>query len=275
MKRKIVQIDEEKCNGCGLCIPNCHEGALKIVGGKAKLVSDAYCDGLGNCLGHCPQDAITVVEKEVAAFDFAATNRHLKKIGKPVLRDNPIETRNMPNKEKGGAKMPHKNSIGSTMCGCPGTAIREFGVGASSTGETSMPGIDKGAEQTSQLTQWPVQLSLIPPNAGFLRGADLLISADCVSVANPNFHTLLLKGRKVVMGCPKLDDVSEYKEKIKTMIEINDFNSITVAVMEVPCCAALYSAVEEALDETGKRVTLKKVVVGVDGTANKDLRMHY
>jgi len=266
VKRKIVEIDEDKCNGCGLCVPNCHEGALKIIDGKARLIKADYCDGLGNCLGHCPQDAITVVEKDVVAFDFAATNKHLKKIGKPKLEHDPLgningqEVKDRKSDERDGnmMHMMHKNSMDSP-CGCPGSAIREFNQESG----TSMK--SAGTVQKSELTQWPVQLSLIPPNAGFLQGADLLISADCVSVANPNFHSKLLKGRKIVMGCPKLDDVSGYKDKIKTMIELNDLNSITVAVMEVPCCRALYSAVESALDESGKRVTLKKVVIGVDG----------
>lgn len=251
VKRKIVRIDEKKCNGCGKCVPNCHEGALQIVDGKARLVSDVYCDGLGNCLGHCPQDAITITEKDVDAFDFKATNKHLRKIGREELAHDPLKQ-----PEKGVNVLETKNTM---ACGCPGTMVREFGQT-----EKKIAASDMGL-QNSELRQWPVQLELVPPNAGFLNGADLLISADCVSAADPNFHTRLLKGRRLLMGCPKLDDVKQYKEKIRTIFELNDINTITVAMMEVPCCQGLYHAVEQALDESGKRITLRKVVLGVDG----------
>ncbi|MBW2965398.1 4Fe-4S binding protein [Candidatus Woesearchaeota archaeon] len=251
VKRNIVHIDEEKCNGCGLCVPNCHEGALQIINGKARLVSDVYCDGLGNCLGHCPQDAITILEKEVAGFDFKATNEHLRSIGREELDHNPLSE-----KPKGVNHLETKHTM---ACGCPGTMVREFGHAGQDTTE-----LDSG-KQESQLRQWPVQLNLVPPNAGFLRGADLLISADCVSAADPNFHSRMLKGRRLLMGCPKLDDIQHYKEKIQAIFELNDINTITVAIMEVPCCQGLYDAVEQALDESGKRITLRKVILGVDG----------
>ncbi len=248
MKRKIVEIDEEKCNGCGLCIPNCHEGALKIVDGKAKLASEVYCDGLGDCLGHCPEDAIRVVEKDVKEFDFKSTNKHLKEIGREKLKENPMEKRKDEDKMKP-----------DLACGCPGTMEREL-----KKEETS--GTCNKGEIVSQLQQWPVQLKLLSPGASFFQDADLLIAADCVGFASPNFHNQLLKGKILVIGCPKLDDLEEYKKKIRAIIDYNDLNTITVAVMEVPCCSGMYKAVEEALDESGKRITLKKIVVGVDGS---------
>ncbi len=251
MKRKIIEIDEEKCNGCGLCIPNCHEGALQIVNGKAKLVNEVYCDGLGNCLGHCPEDAIRVVEKEVKDFDFKATNKHLKEISKDELKENPLE------------KSCRGNEIKPDLpCGCPGTMERDLK-------KEEMTGGNNKTEVVSQLQHWPIQLRLLTPNAACFQDADLLIAADCVGFTNPNFHNQLLKGKTLVIGCPKLDDIEEYKEKIKAIIKCNDLNTITVATMEVPCCHGLYQAVEEALDESGKRITLKKVVVGVDGKVIK------
>jgi len=246
VKRKIVEIDEEKCNGCGKCIPDCHEGALQIVDGKAKLVSEVYCDGLGNCLGHCPQDAIRIVEKEVKDFDFDETNKHLKNIGRKELKENPMEK---------PAETPTEKPK-ELPCGCPGTMMRDMRKPES--------GDSNPSNHESELQHWPIQLRLLPPNAGFFKGADLLIAADCVGFANPNLHQLM-KGKSVVIGCPKLDNIEEHSEKIKAIIEMNDLNTITVAMMEVPCCHGFYRIVEEALDESGKRITLKRIVIGVDG----------
>ena len=249
VKRSIVVIDEEKCNGCGLCIPACHEGALQIVDGKAKLVKDIYCDGLGNCLGHCPQDAIKIVEKDAKEFDFEATNKHLKEIGKQELEENPLEEKT--------EKLP---------CGCPGTMVRDL-RGEQNTDSTQI----SSEEQTSQLKQWPIQLNLLPPNAPFFQNSDLLISADCVGFATPNLHNNLLKGKSIAIGCPKLDNVSEYQEKIQSIIEMSNPKTITVAIMEVPCCHGLYYAVEQATQNSGKEIPVKKIVVGVKGTTKENL----
>ncbi len=255
VKRKIVEIDEDKCNGCGLCVPNCHEGAIQIIDGKARLVNEVYCDGLGNCLGHCPQDAITIVERDVKDFDFKKTNQHLKKIGKTQLTEDPLKSMK--------SKDAHKTASNTLPCGCPGSAMRDIQPKQNSKDSNSSP------ELESELRQWPVQLNLLPPNARFFENADVLIAADCVAFACPNFHPKLLKGKSLAIGCPKLDDISAYKEKIKSMIELCDPNTITVAIMEVPCCGGLYSAVEEALEESGKRITLKRLVVGIDGSLRK------
>ncbi|MFH1752229.1 MAG: 4Fe-4S dicluster domain-containing protein [archaeon] len=240
--RNLIEIDEIKCNGCGLCIPNCHEGALKIVDGKAKLVSEVYCDGLGNCLGHCPKGAIKIVKKEVKAFDFKKTNLHLKKIGRKELKENPLKEEKTMEK-----KLP---------CGCPGTMAREINQTRS---------VKKDFKQVSQLKQWPVQLSLLPHNASFFDGAHLLVSADCVPFATANFHSRLLVGKTVLIGCPKLDDVEAYKEKLIEIFKSNKVKSITVAIMEVPCCYGLASLVEEALKKSGKSIPLIKEVVSVSG----------
>lgn len=272
VKRKIIKIDEKKCNGCGLCIPNCPEGALQIIDGKARLVSDLFCDGLGACIGHCPQGAITIEEREAEPYDEKKTMENIVKQGKNVIKahlehlkehneteylneaikflkekniENPLEV----------DKMEH-----SHFGGCPGAAIREVNTTVNAKNNT---------EQASALRQWPVQLNLLPPSAPFFQNADLLIAADCVPFANANFHSKLLKGKSLAIGCPKLDDIEDYKEKIKAMIEMNDLNTITVAIMEVPCCYGLYNIVEEALDESGKRITLNKVVIGVDGSVQK------
>ncbi|HBN09386.1 MAG TPA: 4Fe-4S ferredoxin [Cyanobacteria bacterium UBA8530] len=228
MLRKIIRIDEEKCNGCGLCIPNCHEGAIKIVDGKAKLISDAHCDGLGACLGHCPQDALTVEERDTDAFDEEVVQRDLAK------------------KEK--IKEP-------LACGCPGTAMRKL----------KAEKIEKPEDLESQLSHWPVQLRLVPPAAPFLQGSDLLICADCVPFAVPDFHSRYLAGRAVLVGCPKLDDLEHYREKLKAVFLEARPSRVTVLRMEVPCCGGLAQAAMEARDRVIPETPLEIHTVGVQG----------
>jgi len=207
--RKIVRIDEEKCTGCGLCIPACAEGALKIVNGKAKLISDKYCDGLGACIGECPQGAITIEERETEDFDEEAVEEHLK-------------------------------------------------------GERPVPAAHP-AKNESMLSQWPIQLALLPPNAPFFENADLLIAADCVPFTYANFHSDFLRNRKLVVGCPKLDDVKFYKEKLTEIFRRSNIRSVTVVNMEVPCCFGLYHLVKEALDSSGKSAPLKQETISIRG----------
>lgn len=272
--RKIIKIDEEKCTGCGLCIPNCPEGALQIIDGKARLVSDLFCDGLGACIGHCPEGAITIEEREAEPYSERKVMRNIIKQGENVIEAHlkhlkeHNETRYLNEaieflKEK-GIENPLEEKSGCLSC--PGAAVKDLGK---KPGERSG---DAAAEQESELRQWPVQLNLLPPNASFFNNSDLLIAADCVPFANPDFHSNLLKGKTLAVGCPKLDDIKTYKEKIKAIIETNDLNTITVAIMEVPCCYGLYKIVEEALDESGKRITLKKVVVGIDGEIKNKIK---
>jgi Fe-S-cluster-containing hydrogenase component 2 len=233
--RKIVKIDEEKCNGCGLCIPNCAEGALRIVDGKAKLMSEKFCDGLGACLGHCPQDAIAVIEREAEEFDEKAVEIHLHKQIESQSKHPPV------------------------FAGCPSSRAIHFKVTeAKSEPASATPGV-------SQLSHWPVQLKLVPINAPYFQDADLLIAADCVPFAYPDFHRDFLKGKAVVVGCPKLDDVQYYKEKLTEIFKASSIKSITLPYMEVPCCFGLVKATEEAIAASGKQIPLKKVKIGIRG----------
>ena len=276
-KRKIIKIDEDKCNGCALCIPNCPEGALKVIDGKVRLISDLFCDGLGACIGHCPLGAITIEEREAEHYDERKVMKNIVKQGKNTIKAHlqhlkeHNETKYLNEaikflKDKNikiqleDDKMEHLH-FGS----CPGAAMRDFRSKDGKKSEESQ----KSMEQKSELRQWPVQLNLLPPGAPFFQDSDLLIAADCVPFANANFHSELLKGKSLVIGCPKLDDVEAYKEKIKSIIEMNELNTITTAIMEVPCCHGLYAATEEALNESGKRITLKKIVVGIDGSITR------
>ena len=233
--RKIVRIDEEKCNGCGLCIPNCAEGALQIINGKAKLVSEKFCDGLGACLGHCPEDAITVIEREAAEFDEKAVEAFLHK--KPEAKPQPTPV----------------------FTGCPSSRALQFKVPEARTETVS------ATLSVSQLTQWPVQLKLVPINAPYFQDADLLIAADCAPFAYPDFHRDFLKGKALVVGCPKLDDIQLYKEKLTEIFKTNSIKSVTVPYMEVPCCFGLVKVTEDAIAASGKNIPLKKVKIGIRG----------
>ena len=235
--RKIVRIDEEKCDGCGLCIPNCVEGALQIIDGKAKLISEKFCDGLGACLGHCPQDAIAVIERQAEDFDEKAVEVHLHK---------KHETQPQPEPQP-------------AFTGCPSSRAMQFKVPESTTdAESAVPSI-------SMLSQWPVQLKLVPVNAPYFQYADLLIVADCVPFAYPNFHQDFLKGKAVVVGCPKLDDIQYYRGKLTEIFKANPIKSVTVPYMEVPCCLGLVKATEDAIAASGKKIPLKKVKIGIRG----------
>jgi NAD-dependent dihydropyrimidine dehydrogenase PreA subunit len=240
--RKIVKIDEEKCNGCGLCIPNCAEGAIRIIDGKARLISEKFCDGLGACLGHCPEDAVKVIEREAEEFDEKAVEAHLhaKKEGQPRTE-------------------PQPKSQPTAFSGCPSSRPMQF--------KMAEPDARVTASQTSasMLSHWPVQLKLVPVNAPYFRDADLLVVADCVPFAYPDFHQDFLKGKAVVVGCPKLDDVEYYVEKLTEIFKSNSIKSITLPYMEVPCCFGLVKAVEEALKSSGKTIPLKKVKIGIQG----------
>jgi Fe-S-cluster-containing hydrogenase component 2 len=236
--RKIIKIDEDKCDGCGLCIPNCAEGALQIIDGKVRLIHDKYCDGLGDCLGHCPQDALHLIEREAEEFDEEAVEELLRK------------------QQVGTAKV---------HMGCPGSRVLNVEKEHKVAEPEAVSSSDVAIKIKSQLTHWPVQLELVPPNAAFLKGADLLVTADCVPFAYPNYHLELLKGKKTVVGCPKLDDLRGYVDKLIAIIKNNDLNSITVAFMEVPCCTGLVRAVEAALAEAGRDVPLTKIQISMDG----------
>jgi Fe-S-cluster-containing hydrogenase component 2 len=232
MRRKVVHIDEARCDGCGRCVPSCAEGAITISGGKARL-ADVLCDGLGACLGDCPQGAISVVERDAAPFDPAAA--------------------------------PHAAHAPEAP-GCAGSVPRPVGRrGLAVVAEpASAPAVRGGGPG---LAHWPVQLQLVPPHAPFLRGADLLVAADCVSLACPTFHSELLAGRAVVVGCPKLDDLSAHVERLTRILAREDGPArVTVARMEVPCCATLACAARRAAQASGREVPVAEVVVGLDGS---------
>jgi len=235
--RKIVKIDEKRCTGCGLCIPNCVEGTLRIVDGKAKLLSEKFCDGLGACLGHCPEDAITVIETEAEDFDEKAVEVHL-------------------HKQKESQSHPEPRPV---FTGCPSSRAMHFEV-PETQAETAST-----TRSVSRLTQWPVQLKLVPINAPYFEDADLLVAADCVPFAYPDFHRDFLKEKAVVMGCPKLDDIQYHKEKLIEIFRANSIKSVTVPYMEVPCCFGLVKATEDAIAASGKNIPLKKIKIGIRG----------
>ncbi|BCS56068.1 ATP-binding protein [Geobacter sp. SVR] len=246
MLRKIVKIDQEKCDGCGLCVPSCAEGAITIVNGKAVLAADNLCDGLGACLGECPQDAITVEEREADAFDEAAVEQHLAAQGKPAsVHHQPAPA----------APAPHHHGGG----GCPGSRAMSFAR------PQQAPADQPAGSRQSQLAQWPVQLHLVPTTAPYFQGADLLITADCVPVAYAGYHEDFLKGKAVVMGCPKLDDNNFYVQKLTELFTKSDIKSITVLKMEVPCCGGIAMAARQALAASGKQIPYNEVTIGIQG----------
>jgi NAD-dependent dihydropyrimidine dehydrogenase PreA subunit len=250
--RKIVNINEDKCDGCGLCVPSCAEGAIKIIDGKAKLLSDNLCDGLGACLGECPQGAIEITERDADEYDEAAVKNHLEKEGKSM---NNIHGQHQHGQHHGG--------------GCPGSRMMEINREQNQQASASVSSDDIEVKIKPQLTQWPVQLMLVPQNAPYFEGADLLITADCVPFAYPNYHLDLLKGKKVVVGCPKLDDIQFYIEKLTGIVKTNNIKSVTVAFMEVPCCGGIVRAAEQAIADSGKNLPLNKVRISINGEAQK------
>ena len=233
MIRKIIHIDEEKCNGCGACAKACHEGAIGMVNGKARLMRDDYCDGLGDCLPACPTGAITFVEREAAAYDEAAVQQ---------------------------SKQAKMNRQGEPLpCGCPGTQSRSIEHKDCDCGAHEAHG-----EMPSRLSQWPVQIKLAPVNAPYFNGAKLLIAADCTAYAFAAFHERFIKGHVTLVGCPKLDGV-DYAEKLTAIIKGNDVKSVTVVRMEVPCCGGLESAAKTALKNSGKFIPWQVVTISTDG----------
>lgn len=256
-KRKIILINEEKCNGCGSCLPGCPEGALKVVDGKARLVKESYCDGLGACLGHCPEGALQIIERDAEEYDVNAA--HLEKES-PALAKEHLE---------------HIHGLGSTntgqaepKSGCPSRQLLQWDA----TGHAGTTGDSPDLVNTSLLTHWPVKLRLLPPNAGFLKNSDLVLIADCVPFAYGNLHSDFLKDKVVASGCPKFDDATAYVEKLVSILESVNLKSITVIYMEVPCCSGFVRIVKDALEKSGVDVPLKTVQIGVKGDIIQALR---
>lgn len=235
MIRKIIQIDEEKCNGCGACAAACHEGAIGMVDGKAKLLRDDYCDGLGDCLPACPTNAISFVEREAAEYNEQA-----------VLENK--------------RKKQLENDGNHHHAGCPGHRMRTFDRESSKEQENTAA----KTNNVSQLAQWPCQIKLVPVNAPYFDGAKLLIAADCTAYAYANMHSEFMKGKITIIGCPKLDE-GDYSEKLTEIIKNNDIKSVTIVRMEVPCCGGLENAAKKALHESGKFIPWQVVTISVDG----------
>lgn len=226
--RNIINIDEDKCNGCGNCVVDCAEAALQIVNGKAKLVKELYCDGLGACMGGCPTGALTIVQREADAFDETATEAHV-----------------------------HAMKAKPEPCGCPSTRSVDF---------ANKEVVGRGVSETRpELTNWPIQLKLIATEAPYLNNADLLMAADCAAFSTINFHSRFIKGRKVVIACPKLDDAQFYFDKLTEMFKVNSINSVTVVRMEVPCCGGLAYITKQAIQKSGKEIPYSEVVIGIKG----------
>ena len=233
--RKIIKIDEEKCDGCGVCIPACVEGALQIIGGKAKLVKEKYCDGLGACLGECPQGAITIEERESEAFDEEAAREHQR--AKEAVHD----------------ELP---------CGCPSATVTQFDAGAKA-GNCCNAASESRLD--SLLTHWPVQLTLVPPGAPFLNGADVMLIADCVPFAYANIHKDFVQDHAVLVACPKLDNFQIHQNELTDLVRESNMNSLTVVHMEVPCCSGLVHMAKQAIAASGKDIPLRDLMIGIKG----------
>lgn len=245
--RQIIKIDEEKCDGCGDCVPSCAEGAIQIIDNKAKVVNETYCDGFGACLGECPQDAITMIEREAPDYDEEAVKRHLAELESkkstplPVIESSPI------------AAPAHG--------GCPGSAMNRFEQPAPAQSQPTTA----ASNLQSQLQHWPVQLMLVPPHAPFLKDADILVCADCVPFTVPDFHSRYLAGKALLVGCPKLDDLQYYHEKLKGIIKEATPKKLTVVKMEVPCCTGIAQVTVQARNEVAPNIPVDVITLGIQG----------
>ena len=240
MRRNIIKIDESKCNGCGLCVTACHEGALQLIDGKARLISESYCDGLGDCLPECPTGAIVIEERETAEYDEVAVNLHMAK------------------------SKPQPEPETTIPCGCPGTQARLL-----AKKQVESTPVLASENSPSQLGQWPCQLKLVPINAPYLDNAHLLIAADCTAFAYPNIHQTFMRNKITLIACPKLDDL-DYSEKLTAILKQHEIKSVTVLKMEVPCCGGILQAVKKALSNSGKMIPWNVVTISTDGRILED-----
>lgn len=269
-RRKVITIDEKKCNGCGACIPNCPEGAIQIIGGKARLISDLFCDGLGACLGACPQGAIHIEERQAQGYDERKVMENIVTHGPEVIRAHlrHLKEHNQERhlaeakaylKERGIAEPPDGSAAPLSGGGCFGSRMIDL------RRKAVEPLRREGREAASMLENWPVQLKLVPVDATYFNGADLLVAADCVPFAYASFHEDLLKGKVLVIACPKLDDIGYYQEKLVGIFSHNNISSVTYAHMEVPCCFGLAGALRSALEEAGKAIPFEEVTISIKG----------
>ena len=271
MLRKIIEIDEDKCTGCGNCIPDCPEGALQLIDGKARLISDLFCDGLGACVGACPVDAMRVVEREAEPYNEEIVMENIIKAGPNTIKAHLEHLQEHGELEfyeqavavlkKRGLPVPEIAEKGEKMaCGCPGSNIREI------TRDSGESGEDVKVSTKSELRQWPVQLHLINPQANYLKDADLLLAADCTPFAYANFHQRFIKGKIAITLCPKLDQgMQQYLEKLVMIFKTQNIKSVTVVHMEVPCCTGIVHLVEKAIRESGKNILLKDYTISITG----------
>jgi len=278
-KRKIIKIDEEKCNGCGLCIPNCPEGALQMIDNKARLISDLFCDGLGACIGYCPEGAITIEEREAEPYNEKKVMENIVKQGKNVIAAHLDHLKGHGDHEhfKEAVEFLKEKNIDiptsagvhahahSHEGGCPGSKVMEFKKTEDGKRKTENRRRKTEDRRDSQLGQWPIQIMLVPPIAPYLNNADLLIAADCVPFAYADFHEGLLKDKVLLIGCPKLDDAEYYKEKLTNIFKTNNIKSITCAHMEVPCCFGMVSITKEAISASGKNIPFEDVTITIKG----------
>jgi len=268
VQRDIIKIDEDKCNGCGLCVPNCPEGALQIIDGKARLVSDLFCDGLGACIGNCPEGAISVEKREAEEYDEKKVMENIIKQGKNTIKahlehlenhgaDKYLKEAKDFLKER-GIDIPEKKESTKTRSFCPGSKIMDFSREEKNQNE--------GGKRTSELKQWPIQLHLVSPNAPYFVGKDVLLAADCTAFSIGDFHKDFLKGKTLIIACPKLDsNIDVYVEKLRKMIDESRINTLTVLVMEVPCCSSLLQIAKKALNSASRKIPIKLIVVGLNG----------
>lgn len=263
MKRNIIKIDAEKCNGCGLCVNACHEGALQLVDGKAALVSESYCDGLGACLPECPAGAIAIEEREAELFNEEAVQKNMEK--KKVKDIQANESMHQPADE---VERQKPNIPDKLACGCPGTHVRS--IERKAVPVTAAPAATAIREKPqSELRQWPCQIKLVPPNAPYFKDAHLLVAADCTAYAYANIHEDFMRNKITVIGCPKLD-AGDYSDKLTDILSLNNIKSVTVLKMEVPCCGGIANAVKHALINSGKMIPWQVVTIGTDGTILND-----
>jgi Pyruvate/2-oxoacid:ferredoxin oxidoreductase delta subunit len=287
MKRTVIKIDEKKCTGCGLCVTGCHEGALQLIEGKARMISDLFCDGLGACIGECPEGAIELIEREAEPYNEQAVMErispkgektvlaHLKHLkdhnemkffneGLGYIKENNlnIDISTLISKKENNMNNEHLNHGG----GCPGSRTLDFKSGTENTKENITDN-----DIPSQLRQWPVQLHLLNPMASYFQNADLLLAADCVAFSLGNFHNSMLKGKSLAIACPKLDSNKEsYIEKLTSMIDNSKINTISVAIMEVPCCSGLLQIAKAATQKAIRKIPVKQIIVGIQGNILKE-----
>ncbi len=275
MQREIIKIDEEKCTGCGLCVPGCPEGALQIIDGKARLISDLFCDGLGACIGECPEGAIAIEKREAEPYDerkvmeniikagpntIKAHLSHLKEHGETAFLGEAVQVLEEKNIAIPDGFGVNERSVqhGHALGGCPGSRMMDFGDKKEGSGQAG--------DVSSRLTQWPVQLHLVSPMAPYFQGADVVLAADCTAYAIGDFHQRFLKGKSLAIACPKLDDGMDiYLAKLTAMIDEAKINTLTVVIMQVPCCGGLMHLVQKAMEKAGRKIPVKRIVVGIKG----------